>query len=533
MPISVPQRPVRVRIAPSPTGDPHVGTAYIGLFNMAFARSHGGQFILRIEDTDQRRSTPESEVAILRSLRWAGLQWDEGPDVGGPHGPYRQSERSALYLQHADQLIAGGHAYRCFCSAERLDRVRAEQRARRDNPRYDGRCRDLQPAESARRAAAGETHVVRLAFPHTGETLVPDALRGLVTYENDQLDDQVLLKSDGLPTYHLANVVDDHHMAITHVIRAEEWLNSTPKHLALYAAFGWVAPVFVHMPLLRNADRSKISKRKNPTSLDYYQRRGYLPEAFLNFLSLLGYSMPDEREIFSIEEFVAQLDLSRVSLGGPVFDQEKLTAINGKYIRAMQEDELARRTVEWLAQDNRLGMAAGLVQERMTHLSGFMPASAFLNGNDLDMGLAARHLLVGCSSRKKKAVRLDAASSRRFFLDLIARLESSPSWTAEAIEVALRGAVDEAGVLVGDGFMAARVAISGGTASPPLFESIAALGRALALDRLRHCATLLANPQALLKAISAAEKDIEQTRQALAHASAAQTAGGRLDPAGG
>ena len=533
MPIAVPTKPVRVRIAPSPTGDPHVGTAYIGLFNMAFARHHGGQFVLRIEDTDQRRSTPESETAILDSLRWAGLRWDEGPDVGGPHGPYRQSERSALYRRHADELIASGNAYPCFCSAERLNRIRAEQRARRDNPGYDGLCRTLSPAESASRVAAGEPHVVRLAFPRSGETLVADALRGLVTYDNSQSDDQVLLKTDGLPTYHLANVVDDHHMAITHVIRAEEWLNSTPKHLALYAAFGWTPPVFVHMPLLRNADKSKISKRKNPTSLAYYQRRGYLPEAFLNFLGLLGYSMPDEREIFSVTEFAEQLDLSRVSIGGPVFDQDKLSAINGKYIRAMTAAELATRTVAWLNQGDGLEVAAGLVQERMNHLAGFLPASGFLHGVELELGLAARYLLVGCTSTKKKAICLDAAASRRFFLDLIARLEACPGWTAEAIEAALRAAVEAAGVLVGDGFMAVRVAISGGVASPPLFESIAALGRALALDRLRRCAALLADQKALQQAVAQAEKDIEQTRLALANTTAAQAAGGRLAPAGG
>lgn len=533
MPIPVSTKPVRVRIAPSPTGDPHVGTAYIGLFNMAFARQHGGQFVLRIEDTDQRRSTPESERAILDSLRWAGLKWDEGPDVGGPRGPYRQSERSALYREHAEELIASGHAYPCFCSAERLDQVRAEQRARRDNPGYDGLCRGLTPAAAAARVGAGEPHVVRLAFPRSGETLVPDALRGLVTYDNSQSDDQVLLKTDGLPTYHLANVVDDHHMAITHVIRAEEWLNSTPKHLALYAAFGWTPPVFVHMPLLRNADKSKISKRKNPTSLAYYQRRGYLPEAFLNFLALLGYSMPDEREIFSVAEFVEQLDLSRVSIGGPVFDQDKLSAINGKYIRAMTADALAARTVEWLNQDGAFAVAAGLVQERMNHLAGFLPASAFLHGTELDLGLSIRYLLVGCSSRKQKAIRLDAAASRRFFLDLIGRLEVSPAWTAEAIEIALRDAVQVAGVLVGDGFMAVRVAISGGVASPPLFESVAALGRAIALDRLRRCAALLADDRALQQAIGAAEKDLEQTHQALAHAAEAHAAGGRSDPGGG
>ncbi len=533
MPIAVPRQPVRVRIAPSPTGDPHVGTAYIGLFNMAFARHHGGSFVLRIEDTDQKRSTPESEVAILRSLRWCGLRWDEGPDVGGAFGPYRQSERSALYKGHADELIAAGRAYRCFCSAERLDRVRAEQRARRDNPRYDGRCRGLDPAQSAARAEAGEVHVVRLAFPRSGETLVPDALRGLVRFDNAQIDDQVLLKSDGLPTYHLANVVDDHHMEITHVIRAEEWLSSTPKHLALYEAFAWEAPVFVHMPLLRNADKSKISKRKNPTSLEYYQRSGYLPEAFLNFLGLLGYSLPDEREVFDLETFSDTLDLSRVSLGGPVFDRDKLAAINGRYIRSMTPAELASRTRNWVQEDGRDVAAAELVQERMTRFSGFMPASAFLFGDDLNYGPAVRYLLVGCGSKKKKSVRLDATASARFFTDVIARLEAAPVWTAEAIEAAMRAAVAAAEVTVGDGFMAIRVAISGGPASPPLFEGMAALGRSLTLDRLRRVARMLSTPNGVSAALAKTRSELEQVELALERAEAAQQAGGRLGPGNG
>ena len=336
-----PTGPVRCRIAPSPTGDPHVGTAYIALFNLAFARRHNGRFILRIEDTDQVRSHPDSEVAILKSLRWCGLQWDEGPDIGGDFGPYRQSERGGLYRQHADMLIASGDAYRCFCSRERLDEVRAAQKAAGLDWMYDGHCRDANVELGATRAAAGEQHVVRLRMPTDGETVVPDALRGSVTYENIRVDDQVLLKSDGLPTYHLANVVDDHLMQISHVIRAEEWINSTPKHLRLYEAFAWQPPVFVHMPLLRNADRSKISKRKNPTSLEFYQRAGYLPEAFVNFLGTLGYSMADGREMFDLADFIAHFDFSRISLGGPVFDLLKLRDLNGKYIRAMPPATLA------------------------------------------------------------------------------------------------------------------------------------------------------------------------------------------------
>ncbi len=306
--------PVRVRIAPSPTGDPHVGTAYIALFNLVFARLHGGQFILRIEDTDRARSTKESEEAIFRSLRWLGLDWDEGPDVGGPLGPYRQSERKEIYEEHAKKLLDSGHAYRCFCTAERLTEMRDAQRARKEAPRYDGRCRDISPDEAERRAAAGEPNVVRLRMPTEGETTLNCPMRGEITVANRQLDDQILVKSDGYPTYHLANVVDDHLMGITHVIRAEEWISSTPKHIVLYEAFGWEQPTFVHMPLLRNRDKSKISKRKNPTSLDYYKRAGILPKAMLNFLANLGYSFGGDQEKFTFEEMRDGFDFQKISL---------------------------------------------------------------------------------------------------------------------------------------------------------------------------------------------------------------------------
>ncbi|HEX5276173.1 MAG TPA: glutamate--tRNA ligase, partial [Fluviicoccus sp.] len=287
---------VRTRIAPSPTGFPHVGTAYIALFNLCFARQHGGQFILRIEDTDQVRSTLESENQILSSLRWLGLNWDEGPDVGGPHAPYRQSERSAIYRKHADDLVKAGHAFHCFCDNHRLEELRARQTAAKETIGYDGLCMSLNDSEVQSRLAAGESSVIRMKVPREGVCEIDDMLRGRIEIEWAQVDMQVLLKADGLPTYHLANVVDDHLMEITHVIRGEEWINSAPKHLLLYKYFGWTAPVLCHMPLLRNPDKSKLSKRKNPTSITYYERMGYLPQAMLNYLGRMGWSMPDERE---------------------------------------------------------------------------------------------------------------------------------------------------------------------------------------------------------------------------------------------
>ena len=518
MPIPVPQKPVRVRIAPSPTGDPHVGTAYIGLFNLAFARAHGGQFVLRIEDTDQKRSTRQSEDAIYRSLRWAGLQWDEGPDIGGAFGPYRQSERSHLYQFHTQHLLESGDAYRCFCTAERMDRVREEQRARKETARYDGHCRNLNPDASDVRAA-NEPYVIRLRFPQGGETVVPDALRGSVVYDNGQIDDQVLIKTDGLPTYHLANVVDDHLMGITHVIRAEEWLNSTPKHLALYAAFGWEPPVFAHMPLLRNADKSKISKRKNPTSLEFYQRAGILPEALLNFLGLMGYSRKDaagqDVEKFTLEAFIADLDLSRISLGGPVFDLQKLDWLNGLYLRAMSAEQLADRVVAFQREDGRHAAVGGLVQERVTSLGDYGDhAGTFFRGT-LAYGLNARYFIVGSASRKKTAVRLDRAQSQQFFERAIAKLEEFAGWQALDIEDRLRLMATEAGVSDGDAFMAIRVACMGRPNSPPLFQSLETLGRALTLARLRQAASLLADPTFLQKALADAEAELTAARLAL------------------
>ncbi len=536
MPIPVPHHPVRVRIAPSPTGDPHVGTAYIGLFNAAFARAHHGTFVLRIEDTDQKRSSLASEQAIYQSLHWVGLRWDEGPDIGGPVGPYRQSERSAIYQHHCAQLLASGAAYRCFCSAERLDQVRADQRSRKETARYDGYCRGLDAQHAQAQADAGQECVIRLRMPTDGETEVPDALRGSVVYDNRQMDDQVLLKSDGLPTYHLANVVDDHLMGITHVIRAEEWLNSTPKHLQLYAAFGWQPPVFVHMPLLRNADKSKISKRKNPTSLQFYQRSGILPEAMLNFLGLMGYSRKDPEgddiEKFSFEEMVADLDLGRISLGGPVFDLEKLRWINGLYIRSLAPSQLAQRALAWLDEDERAGEIASLIQERVPEFGDYLHhASPFYRGT-LDYGLQARYLLMGCTAKKKTAVRLSAKASRAVFEDLVGQFEALTDWSVPAIEQAVRSAVEKSGVGLGDGMMAIRVAACGRPASPPLFESIHAIGRATLLVRLRHVQALLADPRMLVEALHAASSELEAARQALQFATeAAQPATDTSGPA--
>jgi glutamyl-tRNA synthetase len=476
---------VRVRIAPSPTGDPHVGTAYVALFNYAFARVKGGKFVLRIEDTDQTRSTPESEAAILRSLAWLGLDWDEGPDKGGPFGPYRQSERSDIYREHAERLIASGGAYRCFCTTERLNEVRAAQRAAKQNMRYDGHCKGLSADEVQARVDAGEPHVVRLDMPQEGVTVIPDRLRGEIPYNNDQMDDQVLMKSDGFPTYHLANVVDDHLMGISHVIRAEEWIPSTPKHLRLYELFGWEPPVFVHLPLLRNQDRSKISKRKNPTSLDYYERAGFLPEAMLNFLGLMGYSMPDAREQFSLSEMVESFDWDRVSLGGPVFDVKKLEWLNGLTIRALTPTELLDRVIARVFDRDYMARFIEYIQPRIERLDQFVDTAQFFFNGSLDY--APEALL-----DKKVVKHHDAKEVRDALLSLVEKLDALRAWDLETVEGALRVHAEGLGWKAGHLFMPARIAVTGRKASPPLFETMVALGKPICQARLREAVERMA-----------------------------------------
>ena len=337
---------VVTRIAPSPTGDPHVGTAYVGLFNYALAKRHGGRFVFRLEDTDRERYDADAEAAILAMFDWLGIRPDEGPEIGGPNGPYRQSERLEIYRTHVDALLEAGAAYRAFETAEELDAMRAEQKQRGLPLGYDGRGATVPREEQERRAAAGEPHVVRLRTPEAGETTFHDLLRGDVTIPNAEIKDPVLVKSDGFPTYHFANVVDDHAMEVTHVLRAEEWVTSTPIHALLYRAFGWNEPVFAHLPLLRNPDanKTKISKRKLDTSVASYRDQGILPEALLNFLATMGFHLPDGREVFSLDDFVAQFDPERITLGGPVFDLKKLRHLNAHYLReVLSVEELADR----------------------------------------------------------------------------------------------------------------------------------------------------------------------------------------------
>jgi glutamyl-tRNA synthetase len=470
--------PVRVRVAPSPTGDPHVGTAYQALFNYAFARQRGGRFILRIEDTDRARSTPESEQAILDSLRWLGLIWDEGPDVGGPHAPYRQSERTGIYREHVRRLLEGGHAYRCFCTRERLDEMRAENRDRKAFPGYDRRCREIPAGESSRRAASGEVHVVRMKVPVSGECIMRDHLRGEIHKEWELVDDQVILKSDGFPTYHLANVVDDHLMGITHVIRGEEWINSVPKHLLLYEYFGWQPPVFCHLPLLRNNDpaKSKLSKRKNPTSINYYRRAGFLPEAMLNFMGLMGWQRAEGEEKFTLEDFVRNFRIENVSLGGPVFDIQKLRWLNGRYIRENYDARGVRILLErWALSPEMLERIIPLAQPRLETLSDWGYLTAFYFADAIP--LQPDELRLKGKTREELLALVQIA---------IWRLEQVRNFTGSALEEVFRDLSEKFGLKLRDLTRPFYVAIAGAEASTPLFQSMEILGSDISRMRLRR-----------------------------------------------
>ncbi|WP_348268864.1 glutamate--tRNA ligase [Edaphobacter paludis] len=472
------EAPIRVRIAPSPTGDPHVGTAYIGLLNYIYARQRGGTFVLRIEDTDRTRFVPTSEQMIFDTLRWLGLGWDEGPDVGGPYGPYRQSERTDIYRQHADLLLANGTAYRCFCTAEELDAVRKQQIAAKLPPRYPGTCRHLPVDQIEANLAADKPFVIRMAVPAEGATTFRDELRGDITFDHSNVDDQVLMKSDGFPTYHLANVVDDHLMQITDVIRAEEWISSTPKHVLLYKAFGWQFPRFWHMPLLRNIDKSKISKRKNPVSLIYYRQAGFLPEALINFLGLMGGGVPADlnggTEQFSLTEMVEHFVFTNIRLGGPVFDLTKLKWLNGEYLRKLSPEAFFSALRSTVLSDTYLREIAPLIQMRVETLGQFGDLTSFFFRDDV---MPTQEIFL-----PKKRTLEDTLA---FTAEQLTVLEAT-DWTHEAMEPALKKLGEEKGWSVKENFMLLRAIITGSTMSPPLLESLVVFGKARSLDRVRR-----------------------------------------------
>ncbi|SFH35087.1 glutamate--tRNA ligase [Modicisalibacter xianhensis] len=472
---------VRTRIAPSPTGDPHVGTAYIALFNLCFARQHGGQFILRIEDTDRQRSTSESEQMILDSLRWLGLEWDEGPDVGGPHGPYRQSERGDIYAEYARQLLDAGHAFKCYRTSEELDELREARKA-------EGLQMALKPADLAlpddeikRREAEGMPYVVRMNVPAEGTCVVEDMLRGTIEVDWAQVDAQILLKSDGMPTYHLANVVDDHLMGITHVLRGEEWINSAPKHKLLYEYFGWEMPQLCHMPLLRNPDKSKLSKRKNPTSINYYRRMGFLPQAVTNYLGRMGWSMPDDREKFTLDEMMAHFDIQRVSLGGPVFDLEKLTWLNGVYIREDLDDAaLLKALRNWAFNESYVGEILPQVRPRIETLSDVMPlAGHFFAG------------LPRIDAQSFDEVKLERDELVKLLQFLIWRFEGVTRWDKESLLSEVKSLSEVFGLKMKAFLAPVFIAITGSATSTSVMDAMAILGSDMTRARLRHAVEVL------------------------------------------
>ncbi|HJE50758.1 MAG TPA: glutamate--tRNA ligase [Tessaracoccus flavescens] len=471
--------PARTRVAPSPTGDPHVGTAFMALFDLAWARKTGGAFVLRIEDTDQNRLVEGSEQQIYDSLAWLGLQPDEGPHVGGEHGPYRQSERLDTYRPYVDQLIEAGHAYYCWCSSERLSELRKEQEAQKLSVTgYDRLCVGKTREERAALPGFSETPVVRMLIPDDVPLEFDDIVRG--TVKAPRPDDQVILKADGFPTYHMAVVVDDHLMGINTVVRGEEWISSTPKHVLLYQWLGWELPQFAHMPLLRNTDKSKISKRKNPAArLMWFKEEGYLPEAVRNFLQLLGYAGDDENEVKSFDEFVDEFSWSKVNTVGPIFDLKKLDWLNGHYIRSLSAEELADRIIEfeqgkWSPtpqQVDVLRQAVPIIQERLVLLKDALPQLDYLFAES-----------VTPEEDAVAALNDDAGA----VLDAAIAVTESVAFDAESIQAGLRERIVEGmGIKPKFAFAPIRVAVSGRRVSPPLFESMEILGRDATLARLK------------------------------------------------
>lgn len=491
---------VRVRIAPSPTGDPHVGTAYIALFNLAFAKHNGGKFLLRIEDTDQTRSTGESEVQIFDSLKWLGLNYDEGPDAGGDFGPYRQSERFGMYRKYAEELIEKDQAYYCFCTAERLAELREQQKANGENFGYDGHCKSLSKEEVKAKLEAGESHVIRLKVPAEGETVVADRLRGEIKFDNSQIDDQILLKSDGFPTYHLASVVDDKLMGITHVIRAEEWIASTPKHILLYRAFGWEEPMWVHMPLLRNADKTKISKRKNPVSLNFYKEEGYLKEGIVNFLGLMGYSMGDDQEIFTLEEMVNSFDFNKISLGGPVFDLVKLGWVNNQHMRMKNLAELVELakpyyeaegyiTSELSAkEESSLTKVVEIMREGAATLKEMAKNSSIYYIDEFNLPVETEEM----NKKQRKAVKRvynsieneTGKSSIKLFVEKLQSLNEDVS--IDEIKDVLNQVLEEIGEGPGQVWMPLRVVVTGQASGSDLALLISVIGKERTIKRIEN-----------------------------------------------
>jgi glutamyl-tRNA synthetase len=469
--------PVRVRYAPSPTGALHLGGARTALFNYLFAHHRGGQFLLRIEDTDRTRFKPGSQEQIEAGLRWLGMNWDETPLV--------QSERKAIYAEAAAGLIASGAAYRCFCTPQRLEQMRAEQRARHEPERYDRRCRAIPKDESESRAAAGERFVVRQAMPLEGTTTLQDLVMGTVTFRNDTLDDHVLLKSDGFPTYHLAFAVDDHEMRISHIIRGDGWLPSAPKHLLLFQAFNWLPPAFAHLPLVLGPDKKPLAKRHGAKDVLEYREAGYLPEAIDNFIAFLGWSPGTEEDILTTDQLIEKFSIEKIQASPAMANLERLDWLNGQFIRRLPPDELAARLLTRMPQVpvESLKPLMPLVQERLRTLNEAEEMLRFFF--EEPDGYRPEQLVPKGG---------DPAATAQALTEAASTLRALTSWTPESIEPALRGLAERLGWSSRDLFMALRVAITGRTVTPPLIESISRLGKDTVLNRLERAGRTLREP---------------------------------------
>jgi glutamyl-tRNA synthetase len=485
---------VRVRYAPSPTGYPHVGNIRTALFNWLFAKHSGGSFIVRIEDTDVNRKVEGATESILSGLCWLGIDWDEGPEVGGNYGPYFQSQRLEHYQKVVRQLVQGEHAYPCYCSEERLARMRTEMAQRGDSMRsYDRHCRDLSPAERTKCEAQGITPVFRFKTPLEGETRFNDLIKGEVVFDNSTLDDFVILKSDGYPTYHLANVTDDHLMKITHVLRADEWLSSTPRHILLYDALDYKPPLFAHLPMILGTDRSKLSKRHGAPAITEYREQGYLPQAMMNFLVLLGWSLDDHTEIFTKEDLIQDFSIERISNTAAIFNLDKLKWMNGVYIRKLSIAELTDQLMPFLERDlpkevkrplpaEYVMQIAPLIHERLTI---FAEAAKLCDFFFLDELVYDTNLLLGKKLTREDTVRgLEAA---------LKRLQALP-FDHQSLEETLRKLAAELGLKTGDFFGLLRVATTGRTAAPPLFQTMAVLGQERCLKRIEAALRKLQGP---------------------------------------
>eukprot|EP01104_Vermistella_antarctica_P013949 TRINITY_DN430_c0_g1_i2.p1 TRINITY_DN430_c0_g1~~TRINITY_DN430_c0_g1_i2.p1 ORF type:complete len:570 (-),score=128.72 TRINITY_DN430_c0_g1_i2:627-2336(-) len=486
---------VRTRMAPSPTGRMHLGGLRTALFNYVFAKRHGGKFILRVEDTDRKRTVPGSLESLCEGLLWAGLPYDEGPDVGGhvvggDYGPYIQSERqkSGIYEEHADRLVESGHAYRCYCGSDRLQELREKQQRRGRPVKYDRRCLHLTEEEKRKHTAEGAPYTVRLLIP-LGETVVDDLVRGRVQFKNNFVDDPILLKADRFPTYHLASVVDDHLMRISHVIRGEEWLISVPKHISLYHAFGWEPPVYAHLPLLLNQDKSKLSKRQDDISVEWYRDRAYLPEAINNFSAFLGWTPPDGKDILTMDDIIANFRLSDVHKAGGVVDPDRLRWISGEHLRREVETNLtsvAKRAMPFvkeafpdspLASDEQYVARALATTAERVHVVSELPEQSSYCFRDPDLGNVK-------AAFKRKAWTSANVELVREVDSLLRDNDSAPEWTGDSLVDLMKGVCDRAGVRATALFMPLRYALTGTNAGPPMHAVMELLGRDTCLRRL-------------------------------------------------